>query len=85
MFNQVVLIKHYNNYFELDTCWLSLSILLLNLGNFSSLPENERLANKELIVIVHSRPLAIQERMTVRESWGNHGIQRLRVLPLTII
>ena len=63
-------------YFELDTCELSLIILLLNLGNFSRLPGNERLANKELIVIVHSRPLSIQERMTVRESWGKHGIQR---------
>ena len=57
---------------------LQIKVLMLILGNFCSLPEKKMLIEKVLIVFVHSRPNAIQERITVRNTWGKHGMTKIK-------
>ena len=44
-----------------------------NQGSFSIIPTKEKLTNKELIVIVQSRPTAIADRQSCRDTWGRNG------------
>ena len=58
---------------------MSLLTFFMNIGNFTILPEKHKLTDKELIVLVHTRPLAIEKRMLVRDSWGKHGTKKLAI------
>ena len=42
-------------------------------GTFSSIPANNRLTGKELIVIVQSRPYDFETRQSIRRTWGKFG------------
>ena len=46
---------------------------LIENDSFSIIPAKEKLANKELIVIVQSRPNAFEARQTNRDTWIKTG------------
>ena len=47
--------------------------MLIDNNSFSLLPANEKLTNKELIVIVQSRPDAFATRQSNRDTWAKLG------------
>ena len=48
-------------------------LYLIENDSFSIIPAKEKLANKELIVIVQSRPNAFEARQTNRDTWIKTG------------
>ena len=52
---------------------LSILFHITHLEPFTRLPAPEKLTNKQLIVIVQSRPHRSSIRKSIRESWGETG------------
>ena len=49
------------------------SFHIIENDSFSIIPAKEKLSNKELIVIVQSRPNAFEARQTNRDTWIKTG------------
>ena len=48
--------------------------------SFSIIPAKDKLTNKELVVIVQSRPDAFEARQSNRDTWAKTGVQYQTVI-----